>query len=110
LRDLVLLVFGKIVVVIFVHRGMGPALFRGRSCAGARSNTQQPASARLSQQLRRFVTHRAYCDCTFRSSYNWLLPLCSINLTTFSQERRGHPNKHTYYHVSWVVPLTPFFP
>jgi hypothetical protein len=39
----------KIIVVIFVHRGVGPLLFRGRSCAGARSNTQQPASARLSQ-------------------------------------------------------------
>jgi hypothetical protein len=39
----------SIIVVIFVHRGVGLSLFRGRSCAGARSNTQQPASARLSQ-------------------------------------------------------------
>jgi hypothetical protein len=30
---------GKIIVVIFMHRGVGPSLFRGRSCAGARSNT-----------------------------------------------------------------------
>jgi hypothetical protein len=44
----VLLIRGKI-VVIFVHRGVGPSLFRGHPCAGARSNTQQPASARLSQ-------------------------------------------------------------
>jgi hypothetical protein len=31
--------------VIFVHRGIGPSLFRCGSCAGARSNTQQPAPA-----------------------------------------------------------------
>jgi hypothetical protein len=48
-RIAVLLIRGKIIVVIYVHRGVGPSLFRGRSCAGARSNTQQPASARLSQ-------------------------------------------------------------
>jgi uncharacterized membrane protein YcfT len=50
----VLLIRGKTIVVIFVQRGVGPSLFRGRSCAGARSNTQQPASARMSQKLRRY--------------------------------------------------------
>jgi hypothetical protein len=45
----VLFICGKIIVVIFVHHGVGPSLLRGRSCAGALSNTQQPASARLSQ-------------------------------------------------------------
>jgi hypothetical protein len=45
----VLFICRKVIVVIFVHRGVGPSLFRDCSCAGARSNTQQPASARLSQ-------------------------------------------------------------
>jgi hypothetical protein len=45
-RIAVLVIRGKIIMVIFVLRGVGPSLFRGRSCAGARSNTQQPASAR----------------------------------------------------------------
>jgi hypothetical protein len=44
----VLLIRGKF-VVIFEHRGVGPSIFRGCSCAGARSNTQHPACARLSQ-------------------------------------------------------------
>jgi hypothetical protein len=45
LRIAVLHIRGKIIVVIFVHCGVGPSLFHGRSCAGARYNTQQPASA-----------------------------------------------------------------
>jgi hypothetical protein len=49
LRIAVLLIREKIIVVISVHRGAGPSLIHGRSRAGARSNTQQPASARLSQ-------------------------------------------------------------
>jgi hypothetical protein len=51
LRIAVLLVRGKIIVVILVHRGVGPSLFRGRSCAGAWSNTEQPTSARLFHKL-----------------------------------------------------------
>jgi hypothetical protein len=43
------LICGKIIVVIFVHRGIGPLLFHRCSCADAWSNTQQPTSAHLSQ-------------------------------------------------------------
>jgi hypothetical protein len=49
LRIVVLIIHGKIIAVIFVHCGIGPSLFHSHSCAGARINTQQPASARLSQ-------------------------------------------------------------
>jgi hypothetical protein len=56
----------KIVVVIYVNRGLRPSLFRGRSCAGARSDTQQPASARLSGYVG-IAPHRVYFDCTFRN-------------------------------------------
>jgi hypothetical protein len=45
LRIAVLLIRGKIIVVILVHRGVGPSLFCGRSCAGARSKPQLPTSA-----------------------------------------------------------------
>jgi hypothetical protein len=54
LRIAVLLIHLKIIVGIFVHRGVGPSLFRGRSCAGARSITQQRESARLAQSLCRY--------------------------------------------------------
>jgi hypothetical protein len=52
-RIAVLLIRGKI-IVIFVHRGLGLSFSRDGSCAGARSNTKQPASARLSQYLCRY--------------------------------------------------------
>jgi hypothetical protein len=45
----VLLIRRKIIVVIFVHHGIGLSLFHGRSCAGARRNTLQHASACKSQ-------------------------------------------------------------
>jgi hypothetical protein len=45
LHIMVLLIHGKIVEAIFVHHGIGLLLFHGCSCAGARSSTQQPASA-----------------------------------------------------------------
>ncbi|XP_021918929.1 uncharacterized protein LOC110829502 isoform X2 [Zootermopsis nevadensis] len=41
-----MLISGK--VVISLHRGIDPSLFRGRFCAGALSNTQEPVSAGLS--------------------------------------------------------------
>jgi hypothetical protein len=36
----VLLIRGKNIVIIFVHRGLGPSLFRGGSFAGARSRSR----------------------------------------------------------------------
>jgi hypothetical protein len=90
LRIAVLLIRGKI-IVIFVHRGVGPSLFRGRSCAGGRSNSwHRTRTCRRRQSNRRSPP----------SSLSLLSPptpciLCrSIKLTNFSQERRHHPNKH----------------
>jgi hypothetical protein len=42
-------IFGEKILLIFLHRGACPSLFRGLPCADARSNTQQPASAGLPQ-------------------------------------------------------------
>lgn len=39
----VLLFLRKVIVVMFVHRGVSPALISSRSCAGARRNTLEPA-------------------------------------------------------------------
>jgi hypothetical protein len=46
----------KIIVVILVHGGVGPSLFRGPPCAGARSNTQ-PAPAACVSNCEDIVTH-----------------------------------------------------
>jgi hypothetical protein len=45
LRIAVLLIRGKTVVATFVHHGVGPSVFRGSSCAGARSRPKLTISA-----------------------------------------------------------------
>lgn len=45
----VLFICGEFVMVVFVHRGVGPPLFLGRFCAGARINAEKHASPCLHQ-------------------------------------------------------------
>jgi hypothetical protein len=59
----VVLIRETTIVVIFVHRGVGPSLFRGHSCAGARSSSQQPAC------LTSYCLSERRIDSTFKQKY-----------------------------------------
>jgi hypothetical protein len=81
-------------VVIFVHHGVGPSLFRGRSCAGARSNTQQPASGRLSQQLRRYRATPSVLRLYFSQFLELTVALVFGHPDNFHSGT--HPSKHQH--------------
>lgn len=70
---------GKIIVEMFVHRGIFPS-------AGIRSNAKQPSSATCHSSYLDIVTHRLYLDCTSRSFRTYYCPCVLVN-----PERRRHP-------------------